>query len=103
VAEKWRRCGTCRKILPVEEFTEDEAICIACQNPTVKAAKAPRPSAPATTVTRRVPVGAADLLGRGDPEVRARRARLRAMERLAEGFPEEFAALLAEERRSERL
>jgi hypothetical protein len=44
-----------------------------------------------------------DLRGRGDHEVRARRARVRALDRLAEEYPQDFARLLSEERRSEGL
>jgi hypothetical protein len=44
-----------------------------------------------------------DLRGRGDPEVRARRARARALDRLAERYSEDFELLLREERRSEGL
>jgi len=44
-----------------------------------------------------------DLRGRGDPEVRSRRARVRALDRLAERHPEDFDHLLSEERRAEGL
>lgn len=48
-------------------------------------------------------VAARDLRGRGDHEVRTRRARVRALDRLAEEYPEDFARLLADERRLEGL
>jgi hypothetical protein len=44
-----------------------------------------------------------DIRGHGDPEVRARRARSRAMERLAQVHADEFADLLREERTAEGL
>jgi hypothetical protein len=105
VPEKWRRCARCRKIHPVEEFTETEDSCRTC----LAAVAAPRSRredhggsrGPAVALTRG-PV-AADLRGRGDPEVRARRARSRALERLSQLHPVDFAHLLAEERALERL
>ena len=54
-----------------------------------------RPRAPATPVR--------DIRGHGDPEVRARRARTRALERLSELHAEEFADLLRVERAAEGL
>ena len=45
----------------------------------------------------------AGLRGRGDTEVRARRARMRALERLSEQFAEDFEHILREERNAEGL
>ncbi|MBI4940983.1 MAG: hypothetical protein HY830_09565 [Actinobacteria bacterium] len=126
MAEKWRRCLKCRSIKPVEDFDGDEETCRACLTAPVR-----KPRASASTVTtRRVSVdadapgpaaGAApsasaaaatpvvrniaprDVRGRGDPEVRARRARVRALDRLAEEYPDDFARILGEERSSEGL
>jgi hypothetical protein len=116
VAEKWRRCDTCRKVKAVEDFEADAAMCRVCQTPVVR--RAPK-SAGAVTTTRVAPAarekpaaesGAvvrtsamSDLRGKGDPQVRARRARGRALDRLAELHAEEFEMLLADERRSEGL
>lgn len=121
MAEKWRRCGKCRSIKAVEDFDGDEETCRACLTAPVR-----KPRAAASTVTtRRVsveadaagapvvagPVGTPvvrniaprDVRGRGDHEVRARRARVRALDRLAEEYPDDFARILAEERSSEGL
>jgi SBP domain len=107
MAANWRRCQKCRKVLPVEDFDGDSEV---CRTDTAKAAAAaaapartsvttkvtsPRPRVPATPVR--------DIRGHGDPEVRARRARSRALERLSELHAEEFADLLREERISEGL
>ena len=115
MAEKWRRCAKCRSIKPVEDFDEDETTCRACLTAPVR--KTPTRAA-STVTTRRVSVDATDdspagpvvrniaprdVRGRGDHEVRARRARVRALDRLAEEYPEDFARLLADERRSEGL
>jgi hypothetical protein len=106
MAANWRRCQKCRKVLPVEDFDGDSEI---CRTDTAKAAAAttpartsvttkvtsPRPRVPATSVR--------DIRGHGDLEVRARRARSRALERLSELHAEEFGDLLREERTSEGL
>jgi hypothetical protein len=122
VAEKWRRCDSCRKVKPVADFTAEEPTCQVCQSPPVRSGSrtagraangqrvTPGPAggaaggdAAATTVSRVATIAPRDLVGRGDPEVRARRARVRALDRLAERHAEDFAALLDEERRAERL
>jgi hypothetical protein len=108
VAEKWRRCDRCRKVKPVEEYPQDAAQCQACDAP---AARATSRAGSAVTTTRVAPAAGAmvrtaamsDLRGRGDHEVRARRARVRALDRLVEQYPVEFEVLLADERRSEGL
>lgn len=114
MAEKWRRCEKCRKVKAVEEFEGDHANCLACETPVVRKTT-PRSPSPVTTTrvspaasgepgaTVRVATPMRDLRGRGDHEVRARRARVRALDRLAEQFSEEFDQLLAEERRAEGL
>ena len=106
MAANWRRCQKCRKVLPVEDFDGDSEICridpakaAAAATPartsvTTKVTST-RPRAPATSVR--------DIRGHGDLEVRARRARSRALERLSELHAEEFADLLQEERTSEGL
>ncbi|HYJ75765.1 MAG TPA: hypothetical protein VEV65_09200 [Kineosporiaceae bacterium] len=106
MAANWRRCQKCRKVLPVEDFEGDSEI---CRTDAAKASGAAtvtsRPSA-ATTVTARPRTQATpvrDIRGHGDPEVRARRARSRALERLSQLHAEEFADLLREERTAEGL
>ncbi len=128
MAEKWRRCAQCRKVKPVEDFDGDEQACRTCL--TAPARKTP--SRAGAVTTRRVSAAAGepqpatggidaaagaaeapapvvrtvaprDLRGRGDHEVRARRARVRALDRLAAEYPDDFARLLADERRSEGL
>lgn len=127
MTEKWRRCDTCRRVKPVDDFTEAEPTCRAClslpvrsgpRSTTRASSSGPgaaqhdaegshrRPGAEpgaTTTVSRVATIAPRDIKGRGDPEVRARRARLRAVERLIERYPEDFAALLAEERGGELL
>jgi hypothetical protein len=108
MSAKWRRCQTCRKVLAAEEFDDDAAICRADQ---AKATAAPVARAPRSVVTTRVVAKAkpaqvgvvAGLRGRGDTEVRARRARMRALERLSEQFADDFEHILREERNAEGL
>jgi hypothetical protein len=106
MAANWRRCQKCRKVLPTEDFDGDSEICRA---DTAKASAATtgtsRPST-TTTVTARPRTQATsvrDIRGHGDPEVRARRARSRALERLSQLHAEDFADLLREERATEGL
>ena len=114
MAERWRRCGSCRKVRPIENFTTDESSCQDCRSGTANrathgraasggAAVAGRVGAPGGQVSTVTTSPVRDLTGRGDPEVRARRARLRALDRLVEWYPDDFALLLAEERSAERL
>lgn len=126
MAEKWRRCDTCRKVKPVEDFAAAEPTCQVCGSAPARSGSrgadraasglrtgegadgstrrtGAEPAAALTTVSRVATIAPRDLKGRGDPEVRARRARTRAADRLIERHPEDFAALLAEERRAERL
>lgn len=111
MAEKWRRCGSCRKVRPIEDFADEETSCHVCLSAATRPGAGRRAAAAspgglgggdgrvhtATTTPVR------DLAGRGDPEVRARRARVRALDRLVEWHTEDFELLLAEERRAERL
>ncbi len=105
---EWRRCDTCRRILPAEDFDEDSPTCRAdLTKPargvrTSKAAAATpgAPAGPVPAVRHGTPI---DLRGRGDREARDRRARRTALEALAVEHPEEFAALLAAERLAENL
>jgi hypothetical protein len=107
MAANWRRCQKCRKVLPVEDFDGNSDI---CRSDAAKAAAAASRTAPprvTTTViaTRSRPTATPvrDIRGHGDPEVRARRARTRALERLSRLHPDDFAELLREERASEGL
>lgn len=106
MAANWRRCQKCRKVLPIEDFDGDSEI---CRNDAAKAAAAAtvtsRPSATTTVTGRPRPQATAirDIRGHGDPEVRARRARSRALERLSQLHADEFAELLREERAAEGL
>jgi hypothetical protein len=109
MSAKWRRCAKCRKVLPAEAFEGESEVCKA----DLKAAATPKTSTrAASSVTTRVVApaqqqapagGVPGLRGRGDHEVRARRARVRAMERLAEMHVEDFEHLLREERTTEGL
>lgn len=108
MSAKWRRCQKCRRVLSAEEFDGDSEVC----RTDLKAATAKAPTARASAaVTTRVVApaqpaqqgGVPGLRGRGDHEVRARRARVRALERLAEMHAEDFDLLLREERTTEGL
>jgi hypothetical protein len=107
MAANWRRCQKCRRVLPVDDFDGDAEV---CREDTAKAAAAAAAPARATVTTRvtttrpRMPATPVrDIRGHGDPEVRARRARTRALERLSQLHEEEFADLLREERAAEGL
>ncbi|MDQ1287818.1 MAG: hypothetical protein QG622_1383 [Actinomycetota bacterium] len=107
MSAKWRRCQKCRKVLSADEFDGDSEVCQADLQKTAAAVKTP--SRAASVVTTRVVAppaqsgGMPGLRGRGDMEVRARRARVRALERLAEMHSDDFDHLLREERRAEGL
>ena len=107
MAANWRRCQKCRKVLPVEDFDGDSEICRTDTAKAGAAAAAPARASVTTKVTTtrpRVPATPVrDIRGHGDPEVRARRARTRALERLSELHADEFADLLREERAAEGL
>ncbi len=101
----------------MDDFDGDAGTCVSCL--TRPAKHAPRSAGAAKVTTRRVapavgaapaPTGDADgrrrtvpvgVVGRGDREVRARRARTTALERLVEMHEEDFERLLAETRRAE--
>ena len=106
MAANWRRCQKCRKVLPIEDFDGDSEICrVDASKAAAATTTSSRPSA-TTTVTTRPRVQATpvrDIRGHGDPEVRARRARSRALERLSVLHAEEFAELLRDERTAEGL
>jgi len=110
MSAKWRRCQKCRKVLSAEEFDGDSEICRVDEAKATAAASAPVTRAAAVVTTRVVataqpaqPGVAPGVRGRGDTEVRARRARARALERLAEQFAEDFEFILREERTGEGL
>ena len=107
MAANWRRCQKCRRVLPIEDFDDDADV---CREDVVKASTAAAAPARASVTTRvtttrpRLPATPVrDIRGHGDPEVRARRARTRALDRLSEVHAEEFAELLREEREAEGL
>ncbi len=103
MTQAWRRCEQCRKVKGVDDYEEDNPACRTCMQGR-RSSRSTAASAPGGTTTvrtqRRTPVGTTGL---GDVEVRTRRARARALEALANAHPEEFADLLAAERRSEGL
>jgi len=122
VAPVWQRCERCRKIRSSAEFDEGSRFCSECQaaadRPKPAVVRVTRPASGVTAATtpgahqnarqaaRPSPEGPLVALGapgRGDREVRVRRARIRALEALAEAHPEEFELLLAAERAAERL
>jgi hypothetical protein len=107
---KWRRCQKCRKVLSAEEFDDGSDVCRSDLRKAAAAAKAPTARGSSTVTTRVVAPaqqapqgGVPGLRGRGDHEVRARRARVRALERLAELHSDDFELLLREERTTEGL
>ena len=105
----WRRCDSCRKVLPEEAYDDDAATCPACLAGPAPKVRQARASAVTTTRPARPPAPATErqpLLGRagsGDLEVRERRARRAAMDQLAEANAEEFERLLSAARQAEGL
>lgn len=103
----WRKCDTCRKVRPVEEFDDGSATCRTCASSPARRRASPvavtrSPTAAAgTPAVRRV--RATGPVGMGDLEVRERRAKRAAWEALAAAHPDEFAGLLAEARAAEGL
>lgn len=109
----WRRCDTCRKVRPSEEFEGEATTCLVCLTvpepvarkkaaPVVRTRTAPRPPAvPAAEPGPRKPL--LGSVGSGDLEVRERRARRSAQDALAESHPEEYALLLRDARKAEGL
>lgn len=111
VVSGWRKCDTCRKVRPLEEFEGDAATCQVCLTAPVRKPRAApvtrsRTTARPARVAAEAPGPRAPLLGSvgaGDLEVRERRARRAAYEALAESHQEEFAILLREARQAEGL
>lgn len=106
----WRRCATCRKVLPAEAFEGEAETCTACLTgppPKVRtttrasAVKTVRPATPPAERAERAPL--LGVVGSGDLEVRERRARKAALDQLAEMYAEEYEQLLQNARRSEGL
>jgi hypothetical protein len=105
----WRKCDTCRKVKPGDDFDGDSPTCRTClTTPT----PAPRKRSTAVVTRKAAPRPAAapadrgprlGTVGSGDLEVRERRARRAASESLAELHPEEFALLLRDARAAEGL
>ncbi|NLT55342.1 MAG: hypothetical protein GXX79_12450 [Actinomycetales bacterium] len=116
MASQWQRCEECRKIRQIVEFSDDSQTCQECRDrasrprssaqaaasrSAVRVTKVAAPTAPAAPANGTLTgVG---VPGRGDREVRVRRARLRALEQLAAVHPEEFEELLAAARGDEGL
>ena len=111
----WRKCDTCRKVRPIDDFDGGATTCSPCLT---APAPAPRKRSTTTTVTRTAPRPPAAApspavpaergprlgsVGSGDLEVRERRARRAATEALVELHPEEFALLLRDARAAEGL
>ena len=106
----WRKCDTCRKVKPADDFDGDSTTCRACL--TTPAPAAPRKRSAAVVTRKAAPRPAAapaergprlGSVGSGDLEVRERRARRAASEALAELHPDEFALLLRDARAAEGL
>ena len=109
----WRRCDSCRKVRPIDEFAGEATTCNVClagppapaprkrATPVRTTRTAPRPPAEtAEPAVRRPLLGS---VGSGDLEVRERRARRAALESLTVSHPEEFALLLRDARAAEGL
>lgn len=110
MSAKWRRCQKCRRVLSAEEFDSDSDVCRTDLQKTTAVAKTATTRAASSVTTRSVAPaqptqlgGVRGMRGRGDHDVRARRARVRALERLAEMHSEDFDLLLREERTTEGL
>lgn len=112
VMSGWRRCVTCRKVRPAEDFGNEGEACLAClagpaprkrASPVVSSRTAARPSARAVAEPVSAPLPRLGSVGSGDLEVRERRARRAATEALVEGHAEEFELLLQSARRAEGL
>ena len=103
----WRKCATCRKVLPVDAFDGDNETCTACLTAPPPKVRTPRASAVKTVrAASTPPAERAPLLGvvgSGDLEVRERRARKAALQQLAEVHAEDYQQLLQAARRAEGL
>lgn len=108
----WRKCDTCRKVRPGDEFDGGAPTCRTCQTaPARRRSSAvtrssttprtgPSPSASVPAGPRKPLLGS---VGAGDLEVRERRARRAAHEALAASHAEEFEILLRDAREAEGL
>jgi hypothetical protein len=106
----WRKCDTCRKVKPGDDFDGDSPTCRACLTTPAPAPVRKRSAAVVTRTAAPRPAAApaergprVGSVGSGDLEVRERRARRAASEALAELHPDEFALLLRDARAAEGL
>ena len=107
----WRRCDTCRKVRPADDFDGDATTCRTCLTTPAPTAPRKRTATVTTRSTAPRPPAAAPAergprlgsVGSGDLEVRERRARRSATDALVESHPEEFALLLRDARAREGL
>lgn len=102
----WRRCGTCRKVLPAEAFEGEAETCQSCLTGPAPKVRTARASAVKTVRAATPPAERAPLLGiigSGDLEVRERRAKKVALEQLAEVHSDDYEQLLTAARRAEGL
>jgi len=105
----WRKCDTCRKVLPSEAYDGDAATCISCLSTPETTVRTPRASPVRTVRPAKAPVEAVErrpllgVAGSGDLEVRERRARRVALDQLSETYPVDFEQLLQVARRGEGL
>lgn len=103
MAAGWRRCTNCRKVLAADQFDGAAEMCLTCTHAPVSAARTSTRTAVRTARVDPTIVRPADQVGRGDREVRDRRARRTALDQLAEAYPEDFEALLKAARGAEGL
>lgn len=103
MAAKWRRCDRCRKVLPVEQFEAEAGTCRGCLTTPRRRDKPPAAPIVRTAGSPTGPRRPVDLRGKGDTEVRRRRAREAALRELADRHAEEFAGLLLDAERAEGL
>lgn len=106
----WRRCDTCRKVRPADDFDGDATTCRPCLTTPAPAPRKRTTAVTTRTTTPRPPAAPpADRgprlgsVGSGDLEVRERRARRAATDALVESHPDEFALLLRDARAREGL
>jgi len=114
----WRRCETCRKVLSQDAFDGTAQTCSGCANRPTKPARAARagsvttrhvpPASPVATAGSPAPAQSVrprqqGVVGRGDPEVRSRRARALALQQLSQMHADDFERLLLDARRAEGL
>lgn len=124
----WRRCEKCRKVLSDDDFEPNASMCRGCAAKPARVARAGAVStrrvvaaAPRSASATATPSGSSGsasgsgsmepvdrpkregVVGRGDPEVRGRRARTQALQELAALHAEDYDRLLQEARRAEGL